>query len=412
MIEHTILKLLTRDTKYLAKYLGVISQVSLEPENKLIFNLIKSYYSKFPEHNYISQAELASYFKSEYPAHKNPEYILQMIEGIYECDTSDSLASDIVGRLVEVDVANKVINSLLPTLQGEQYGKLLEATAIIQEWQETAFDGQEEESPFIDDDLDALLDHNDTDGLRFRLNCVHEALGNLTGGTLGHVFARPEVGKTTFTHSEASFFATQIPEDSCILWINNEEEGTKVRLRQYSAVTGMTEQAIRADIETAKRVFNERGGSRLRLYDNASVSITEIELLCKEHKPRVVFIDQGDKITYRGQDKAGNGADRLKQVYDKLREVVKRCNKQWKMDMITIGQADAQCEGRKWLNLSNLDSGKTGKAGAFDYCIGIGKTFVDDEENVRYISFAKNKLGGKHTKTRVTIDSEKARYHD
>jgi hypothetical protein len=378
----------------------------------LILSLISSYYNKFSEHNYISQAELASYFKSEYPAHKDPDYILQMIDKIYATDTSDSLASDIVGRLIEVDVANSVINTLLPTLQGEKYGLIAKAQDLIAEWQITAYGEEEEESPFIDDDLDALLDHNDTDGLRFRLDCVHQALGNLTGGTLGHVFARPEVGKTTFTHSEASFFAQQIPDDSCILWINNEEEGTKVRLRQYSAVTGMTEAAIRADIETAKRVFNERGGGRLRLYDNASVSITEIEMLCKEHRPRVVFIDQGDKITYRGQDKAGNGADRLKQVYDKLREVVKRCNKQWKMDMITIGQADAQCEGRKWLNLSNLDSGKTGKAGAFDYCIGIGKTFIEDEERVRYISFAKNKLGGKHTKTRVTIDAEKARYHD
>ena len=412
MIEHTILKLLTKDTKYLAKYHKVISQVSLEPENKLILNLINSYYQKFPEHNYISQAELASYFKSEYPAHKDPKYILQMIEAIYEVDTSDSLASDIVGRLVEVDVANRVINALLPTLQGEQYGKLMEASSLITEWQETAFEGQEEESCFVDDDLDVLLDNNDTDGLRFRLDCVHDALGPLTGGTLGHIFARPEVGKTTFTHSEASFFAEQIAEDSCILWINNEEEGGKVRIRQHSAVTGMSEETMRQDSVTAKRVFKERGGDRLRLYDNASVSVVDIELLCKEYKPRVVFIDQGDKITYRGQDKAGNGADRLKQVYDKLREVVKRCNKEWKMDMVTIGQADAQCEGRKWLNLSNLDSGKTGKAGAFDYCIGIGKTFIEGEENLRYISFAKNKLGGKHTKTRVTIDSEKARYHD
>jgi hypothetical protein len=412
LIEHNILKLITKEQKYYNKYLNIISSVSLETENALIFNLIKTYYSKFSEHNYIGQEELASFFRSEYPAHKDPEHILQVIAKVYAMDTSDSLASDMVGRLIEADVANKVINALLPTLQGEQYGLMAKAQELLADWQSTLSEDDEDESPFIDDDLDDLLDHNDTDGLRFRLDCVHEALGNLTGGTLGHVFARPEVGKTTFAHSEASFFAEQIPDDSCILWINNEEEGTKVRLRQYSAVTGMNEESIRRDVESAKRIFAERGGNRLRLYDNASVSITDIEMLCKEHQPRIVWIDQGDKITYRGQDKAGNGADRLKQVYDKLREIVKRCNKQWKMDMVTVGQADAQCEGRKWLNLSNLDSGKTGKAGAFDYCIGIGKTFIDDEEHVRYISFAKNKLGGKHTKHRVILDSEKARYHD
>jgi hypothetical protein len=412
LIEHTILKLLTRDTQYFNKYIGIIESVSMETENKLILNLIKTYYQKFPEHNYISQAELNSYFASEYKAHRDPTNILQMIDKIYEVDTSDSLASDIVGRLVEQDVANNVINALLPTLQGESYGQLMKATDMITEWQELEFGVEEDESPFVDASLAELLEHNDTDGLRFRLDCVNEALGPLTGGTLGHVFARPEVGKTTFAHSEATFFVEQVPTDSCVLWINNEEEGEKVRIRQHSAMTGMTKAAMAADTETAERVFNERGGSRLRLYDNASVSITDIERLCKEYQPRIVFIDQGDKITYRGQDKAGNGADRLKQVYDKLREVVKRCNKQWKMDIITIGQADAQCEGRKWLNLSNLDSGKTGKAGAFDYVIGIGKTFIEDEESVRYISFAKNKLGGKHSKVRVTIDSEKARYHD
>jgi hypothetical protein len=82
------------------------------------------------------------------------------------------------------------------------------------------------------------------------------------------------------------------------------------------------------------------------------------------------------------------------------------------MDMLTVGQADVVAEGRKWLLQSNLDSGKTGKPGAFDYIIGIGKSLDPSDEYTRFITLCKNKLTGDHGRYVVSIDPATARYID
>jgi hypothetical protein len=271
----------------------------------------------------------------------------------------------------------------------------------------------EEESEFASDDLDELLKDIGTDGLMWRLKCLNEGLGPLVGGTLGHLFARPETGKTSFLHSECEYWLGQLKDDEIILWLNNEESKKRIKMRWYTSVTGMTKREIQANPEKAKKIFASKRGGQVKLVDRATFSVDEIEQMCMKYQPRIVVIDQGDKVTYKGEKNAGNGADRLKNVYDKLREVTKRCNATFKMDMLTIGQADVVAEGKKWLFLSNLDSGKTGKAGAFDYVIGVGKTYT--EAGRRYISLCKNKLESGEDigeKYAVNFDNVLARYTD
>ena len=270
----------------------------------------------------------------------------------------------------------------------------------------------EVESPFVNTSLDDLVNMAATDGLSWRLNCLKQALGPLSGGTLGNMFARPETGNTTFLHSEVSNFVRQLEDDQTALWFNNEEAGYRVRLRQYSSVCGASEASVKANLKKAQEAFDARGGNRIRLYDDANISVETVERVMWEHKPRVVVIDQGDKLSYKGEGKAGNGADRLKGVYDKLREVVKRANKDWKTDILTVGQAGATAEGRKWLSNTDIDGGKTGKPGAMDYIIGIGATGHDGDEFTRYISLPKNKLTSDHGKFVVQINPSTARYID
>jgi len=267
-----------------------------------------------------------------------------------------------------------------------------------------------EESPIVKYDLEDLLVQTEGDGMAFRLKCLRDALGGLAGGTLGHVFARPETGKTSFMHSEATFLAPQLSDDHPLLWFNNEEAASRVLMRQYTALTGITEAEIRRDPSGARAMFDAHGGRRLLLIDDAALTVEYVEKMCREYTPRFVVIDQGDKLQYKGASKAGNGADRLKGVYDNLREVVKRCDKQWTMDMLTVGQADAAAENKRVLSLGNLDSGKTGKAGAFDYVIGIGCDLGN--QSARYVTMCKNKIKGVHGTRLVSFDPTTGRYTD
>lgn len=411
MVTLNVLKLFTNNRDYYNKYNDIIKSISLEPEIKDLFKVIHNYYTKYDSHNYISKDEFISFFSLEYPIKKDKQLYLQMIDQFYGLDTSDSVAADTMSQMIEIDCANKIVNTLLPSVSGERFGLMQGVQEIIDRFMELK-DTAEEESVFVEEDLDELISQTNTDGLSWRLNCLRSSLGPLSGGSLGHIFARPESGKTTFIHSEVSFLASQLSDGETILWFNNEESGSRVKLRLYSAVCGATYDKIIEHQQQAKERFNERGGKRIKLYDAANISIEEVAGLCKDYRPRFVVIDQGDKLSYRGDSSAGNGADKLKQIYDRLREVVKKCNEQWKMDMLTVGQADVQAEGRKWLTLANLDSGKTGKAGAFDYVIGIGKTDMVSEEFTRFIQLCKNKLTGDHGRYVVSIDPPTARYID
>lgn len=409
MLELSILRFFTRDIIYYNKYYNTIKDISLEKELKILLSVISKYYNQFNTHNYIGQEELTTFFLSEYPKLKDQDQYLQIIARIYSLDISDSLATDVIRKLLEVHTANRLVNELLPIVSGQEFGLEEKIDSVMEQYKRSA-DKQREDEPFVNASLSDLFQAKASDGLTWRLKGLQDTLGCLSGGTLGHFFARPETGKTTLLHSEASNFVQQLQDAHPLLWINNEEDANTVKLRFYSAVCGASVDQIKAHMQQAEKVFAERGGHRMKLFDSAAVSVSDVELLCKTWKPRIVLIDQGDKLTYKGQDKAGNGADRLKYLNEALREISKRCNREWKMDMITIGQADAPAEGKKWLFQTNLDGGKTGKAGAFDYIIGIGKTYIDAEENTRYIHACKNKLTGRHEKFIATIDTAKARY--
>jgi replicative DNA helicase len=412
MVTLTVLKLFTNNKEYYTKYNPTIRTITLEPEIKDLFATIHRYYQKYEHHTYISKDEFLSFFALEYPGKKDKQLYIQLIEQFYGLDTSDSLASDVIHQLIEVDYANKIVNMMLPSVSGERFGLMAAVRELVDKCLEFQAQDHEEKQIFVEDGLDELIDKTATDGLSWRLNCLRGSLGPLSGGSLGHVFARPESGKTTFLHSEVSYLASQLTNGEQILWFNNEEAGSRVKLRLFTAVCGMPLHTLVENRTTAKEKFNEKGGLRVKLYDSANISVEEVERLCREYKPRFVVIDQGDKLSYKGDSSSGNGADRLKGVYDNLREVVKRCNAEWKMDMLTVGQADVAAEGRKWLLQSNLDSGKTGKPGAFDYIIGIGKSLEPSDEFTRYVSLCKNKLTGDHGRYVVTIDPATARYID
>jgi len=390
MIELIILKLFLRKRETFEKYVSLVENSALETTHKIILRTIKNYYATFPDHTYIAQDEFKSFFAIEFPPYAKKEEYQDLIDVIYAQEVSNDVALEYIKKLVRKTCAAEICNKLIPIISEEtdnlDFGDLEET---IKKYQDQLKEQEEPDSIIFDKSLEAALAQRAEDGLSWRLSLLQEALGPLPGGSHGHVFARPETGKTSFLHSELTNFAEQLAGDACILWFNNEEAPNKILIRQHCAMLGKPEEEILADVRATNEEFLERGGSRIHLITKDILTLDEIEKLCVEYRPRVVAIDQGDKISFRGEGRAGNGADRLKMLYDKIRAMIIRMNEQWKIDCITVGQADAAAEGKRWLYQSNLDSGKTGKPGAFDYIIGIGKEHGDSEN--RYINICKNK---------------------
>ena len=80
----------------------------------------------------------------------------------------------------------------------------------------------------------------------FTFNLINENVDGLDRGSLGILFARPEVGKTTF----CSFLAASyIKQGFTVVYWANEEKATKIKLRIIQSYFALTkEEMVRTEI--------------------------------------------------------------------------------------------------------------------------------------------------------------------
>ena len=78
-----------------------------------------------------------------------------------------------------------------------------------------------------------------------------------------------------------------------------------------------------------------------------------------------------------------------------------------------MSQLSAEAEGKADLNQSMMEGSKTGKAAEADLMILIGKTQQaegEDEDPIRYLNLAKNKLNGFQGKITCHLDGSRSIY--
>jgi hypothetical protein len=173
-------------------------------------------------------------------------------------------------------------------------------------------------------------------------------------------------------------------------------------------VLGTTKELLVANIAESRETFRRNNGRRVKIYDDASITVKDIEKILKKYNVRLSIIDQGDKVRFYG-DKNLVEHERLKKLYGKLRELAKK----YGCDILTAGQANAEAEGKKYIQLTHMDNSKTGKPGELDFAIGIGALLGDVANTTRFINVCKNKLhNGSKGKFEVHFDAMIARYTD
>lgn len=407
--ELTLLKYLCQSRQHYTKYYKYVEELSFEIEIKSLLEAVDLYYQEYPDTEDIPLEDLELYFSLNFPTLKDRELVKVLLEKLEKLKLNQDLVDKQLAQLIERYYAAKIVGKLSPVLDGVETGILSDMGAEVDSFEETISTLVQEKSEFVEQDLAALLEEEVLgDGLSWRLNCLNSDVGELRGGSLGHIFARVDTGKTTFLVSEATNFASQLKDDEVIVWFNNEEKGSKVQLRIYSGLLGLSKQELVAKpAEEVEQSFKKEQGNKILLYDNALIDISDIEKVLEQHNVRLVVIDQGDKVRFRGEGKYATH-ERLKIIYGKFRELAKQYN----CDIITAGQADYTSQNKKWLDLVNMDSSKTGKPGELDYAIGIGK--IDTGvENVRFIHTCKNKMkDGAHGRHEVFMEPAIARYTD
>lgn len=250
-------------------------------------------------------------------------------------------------------------------------------------------------------------------GLRWRLDALNKSLGSLRKGNFGFLFARPEVGKTTFLASEISYMLEQLPDDAGpIIWFNNEQVGAEVMLRMYQGYFGVRLEQIKSNPQKYEEEFDKRTRGKFKLVDNATIDKYLVERMCKTLLPSLVVFDQIDKIKGFKDDRKDL---ELGAIYTWARELAKMYS-----PVIGVCQAGGSGENVKWLTMDNVDNAKTSKQAEADWILGIGYRHEEGAQFIRYLHLSKNKLPGdddtigklRHGKLEVMIEPEIARFKD
>jgi len=283
----------------------------------------------------------------------------------------------------------------------------------------TAIEEAEREIPkpvcniqFVTDDLEEL--YNATygqPGWKWKLLTLRKMMGSLRKGDFGFLYARPEVGKTTFLADQCSHFARQ---GATVLHFNNEETDRKIKIRYYQATLNVTSRELFSDFRGNTTKFLEETGGRVKIVpDELSRHRADIEAVIEETTPDIIVIDSIDKVEGFENDREDL---KYKAVYGWARRLAIK-----HAPIIGVCHASVSGEGKKYLEMDDVAYAKTAKQAEADWILGIGKSNdPNDGEYLRYFHLPKNKLMGddemdeefRHGRLQVRIFPEVAQFDD
>lgn len=380
-----------------------------------VYRCLNSYHENNDECTDLSVGDLSNVYFATNP--RDRDFAISVFEQLEKHESSETTVSALVSSILVSKALRDISLEAYDVAEGRSdLSKVLDKINGLRD----LVDGAETESEssdtdFVSNDLETLVHEAiKKPGLRWRLGTLNRMLGSLRGGDFGFIFARPETGKTTFLASEVTYMAEQVPDEGGpVLWINNEEQGSKVMLRAAQASLGITMTDLFRDVKKANAAFQARIRGKLQMIDDAGMSKQKLEALCKRYRPSLIVIDQIDKIKGFDNDREDL---RLGAIYQWARELAKT----YGCPIIAVCQADGTGENQKWLSMAHVANAKTAKQAEADFILGIGKIHEPGYDTIRYLHACKNKLMGdedtnptlRHGRMEVLIEAETARYKD
>jgi len=393
------------DKVYFLRFYPILSKIKNIPiEHQLLLKSIWKYYSEYEDRDTIHIDEIESFFSHQNPGLKNPEGYKILFTQLREIKIDNlDLINDIFTNVLETFYCSQIAQESIAQVEGQKRTVMDSIEQLATKFREDAGKVNDIEDEFCNLSLEELIEEEVTGGTPWHLKFLNETLGLLKQGTLGHVFARPNAGKTSLAINIACNAAARFElakTDDTVLYLGNEEKIDSLKLRAYTAYANKPVSWVANNIGQAKALWEKLGGNRIKMADGV-IHIAQVERYLKHVQPTVTIIDQGAKVGIYNRDVTG--VERLQQLYNMLRNKAKDHN----TAMISLGQASNDAENKKWLKLNMLDGSKVGVPGELDWALGIG--FIEGEDGIRYLNIAKKKRG-KFGRTAVAFNEESGKY--
>jgi len=143
--------------------------------------------------------------------------------------------ADIVEHFITMDYGTRIFNESAKIAEGIS-SDMNPIKDLLSDYTLAVPELEEDSSVLTDENLeDYITEASKKSGYAWRLQCLNDSIGHTSKGDLICIGGRPDSGKTTLLASEATYRASLMPEGKHIIWINNEERGQKVRLRQIQS---------------------------------------------------------------------------------------------------------------------------------------------------------------------------------
>ena len=306
----------------------------------------------------------------------------------------DDVGGDILDSMATKEVARQVANECVRVING-QAENLNDIKTAIEKIEFVHSTDEYEEVKF---DMAKILSDTDVTGLYpMRLEVLQSILPGIGPGNLGIIFARPEMGKTSYSCYEAAGYLQQGLK---VMYCANEEPAKFPYLRIMCSYFAATAQELAADVLTHTEKFGTIA-SNLKMLDVAGMGIEGVYPVIEDFKPDVLILDQLDNFKIKGE--FARDDLRLGALYQGAREAAKK----YKVAVWAVSQASADAEDKERLSYDMLRGSKTDKAGAVDVVIGIGSSNYT-ENNTRTFQLSKNKINGSHKWAAAVLNSERA----
>lgn len=293
--------------------------------------------AEFSPHGWAIMKEVGRFYGNDPDASScDRDIILARLKRAYP--KAGEIFSGILAGFGEISVAN-VLQELFDFKRSKIREKL--ATKLLDEKQEDVDSiGQlwEEYNSYLvaDDETDNTLVpktarsvsdvvHNlrdDASCIKLYPECVNKAVG---GGVplQTHIvlFAPPEIGKSAYAINQAVMSAR---DGHKVLFFDNEDPEDQTWIRIQSRVTGMTREEIYNDGERCQQLLDTCGFyENLAVVSHAPGTLTELEQLIKEVKPKLFICNQIMNLKIRGVD---SDVAQLTISSRAMRSIIKRNN--------------------------------------------------------------------------------------
>lgn len=389
ILEAQLLKLMAIKSNF-DQYNSYIDYKRILPESLVILTDYKKYYELYQEHAEIDWNVFYTHFSQTWHTSSNDniiveDFIAHILPAIKTADATNEAA--ILG-LIQKQLVDKITNSSFDSAKIRKYLDDYETT-------EAKLTGKIDKEIVTIDDADfSVLDKSI--GIPWFLPTLQDGLGSLVKGQLVVISADYGVGKSGFVVSQvARALEWSLKYDKgCILYFNSEGTAEDVYGRicsnlYHKQIRGGFEEVFEK-IDLVKEQFKLRyGAQRLLVSQISHNSVEWVNSKILKYNPSLVVIDITDNLA-KEED-----VQNLKKTFDRLRVLsglsCPILATTQSGDTSYQDKESGQIKTRKWLGDKALYGSKTGKGGAADTIITIGKD--DNNPTLRYIATPKKKRG-------------------